>query len=110
MAERFSQRDEAFSILLGDADLPPMMERLARDSEVIADRAGRSEEHTSALQSLMRNSYAVFCSNKNTRRAYSSSSVESTWLTQTDRKSTHQKASPYSASQNTSYTLKKNPT
>src|SRR3546814_14510615 len=40
MAERFSQRDEAFSILLGDADLPPMMERLARDSEVIADRAG----------------------------------------------------------------------
>src|SRR3546814_4828559 len=23
--------------------------------------AGRSEEHTSALQSLMRNSYAVFC-------------------------------------------------
>src|SRR3546814_4527158 len=25
------------------------------------DRAGRSEEHTSELQSLMRNSYAVFC-------------------------------------------------
>src|SRR3546814_17231879 len=24
-------------------------------------RAGRSEEHTSELQSLMRNSYAVFC-------------------------------------------------
>src|SRR3546814_9240518 len=24
-------------------------------------RRGRSEEHTSALQSLMRNSYAVFC-------------------------------------------------
>src|SRR3546814_8500014 len=29
--------------------------------------AGRSEEHTSELQSLMRNSYAVFClKNKNT--------------------------------------------
>src|SRR3546814_19236317 len=40
MAERFSQRDEAFSILLGDDDLPPMMERLERDSEVISDRGG----------------------------------------------------------------------
>src|SRR3546814_1617497 len=27
---------------------------------------GRSEEHTSELQSLMRNSYAVFCLNKTT--------------------------------------------
>src|SRR3546814_7880409 len=36
------------------------------------DRGGRSEEHTSELQSLMRISYAVFClnkknNNKNTR-------------------------------------------
>src|SRR3546814_9753716 len=31
--------------------------------------AGRSEEHTSELQSLMRNSYAVFClKKKNTQR------------------------------------------
>src|SRR3546814_3400578 len=29
-------------------------------------RAGRSEEHTSALQSLMRISYAVFCSTTHT--------------------------------------------
>src|SRR3546814_9439195 len=29
--------------------------------------AGRSEEHTSELQSLMRISYAVFCLNKKTR-------------------------------------------
>src|SRR3546814_11640055 len=28
----------------------------------------RSEEHTSELQSLMRNSYAVFCLNKKTRQ------------------------------------------
>src|SRR3546814_7239242 len=28
------------------------------------DEAGRSEEHTSELQSLMRNSYAVFCLKK----------------------------------------------
>src|SRR3546814_3502136 len=27
----------------------------------LADRRGRSEEHTSELQSLMRTSYAVFC-------------------------------------------------
>src|SRR3546814_3230341 len=30
------------------------------------DRAGRSEEHTSELQSLMRISYAVFCLKKKT--------------------------------------------
>src|SRR3546814_8925859 len=29
-----------------------------------ADRCGRSEEHTSELQSLMRTSYAVFCLKK----------------------------------------------
>src|SRR3546814_10172911 len=29
--------------------------------------AGRSEEHTSELQSLMRNSYAVFCLNKKSK-------------------------------------------
>src|SRR3546814_237335 len=29
---------------------------------------GRSEEHTSELQSLMRNSYAVFCSKKKTKK------------------------------------------
>src|SRR3546814_3513398 len=42
---------------------------------VIADQLGvprshrdRSEEHTSELQSLMRNSYAVFCLNKKTQQ------------------------------------------
>src|SRR3546814_2596204 len=34
---------------------------------VVADRAGRSEEHTSELQSLMRISYAVFCLKKQTK-------------------------------------------
>src|SRR3546814_10175311 len=33
-------------------------------SEVLADMEPRSEEHTSELQSLMRNSYAVFCLTK----------------------------------------------
>src|SRR3546814_10457504 len=32
--------------------------------EVVATEAGRSEEHTSELQSLMRISYAVFCLKK----------------------------------------------
>src|SRR3546814_7096622 len=33
-------------------------------AEVAGQRAGRSEEHTSELQSLMRISYAVFCLKK----------------------------------------------
>src|SRR3546814_6106704 len=33
-------------------------------SEHVAGAASRSEEHTSELQSLMRNSYAVFCLKK----------------------------------------------
>src|SRR3546814_10314021 len=44
---------------------------LAREREVVlgigprpCERADRSEEHTSELQSLMRNSYAVFCLKK----------------------------------------------
>src|SRR3546814_2305251 len=34
----------------------------------LADSIGRSEEHTSELQSLMRISYAVFCLKKNTKK------------------------------------------
>src|SRR3546814_3310125 len=47
-------------------DLP----RTAEQGQVVhrlqhdAERAARSEEHTSELQSLMRNSYAVFCLKK----------------------------------------------
>src|SRR3546814_8367687 len=44
--------------LLGDED--PGGRRLLRHDDV-----GRSEEHTSELQSLMRISYAVFCLKKN---------------------------------------------
>src|SRR3546814_2426735 len=36
----------------------------AGDVELEAKRVGRSEEHTSELQSLMRISYAVFCLKK----------------------------------------------
>src|SRR3546814_7335375 len=36
------------------------------DTLLDGDAEARSEEHTSELQSLMRNSYAVFCLKKNT--------------------------------------------
>src|SRR3546814_8189780 len=38
--------------------------RYSRNDQ-FADQGGRSEEHTSELQSLMRRSYAVFCLKKN---------------------------------------------
>src|SRR3546814_2276216 len=38
------------------------------DSRALAIALGRSEEHTSALQSLMRISYAVFCLKKKTKQ------------------------------------------
>src|SRR3546814_2176251 len=40
--------------------------RLARKTAAPAISSGRSEEHTSELQSLMRSSYAVFCLKKKT--------------------------------------------
>src|SRR3546814_10485468 len=38
--------------------------KVGRGLESLASRLGRSEEHTSELQSLMRISYAVFCLKK----------------------------------------------
>src|SRR3546814_10618488 len=51
----------------------PRRQRSARRSALLLSRrqplsAGRSEEHTSELQSLMRISYAVFCLKKKTKR------------------------------------------
>src|SRR3546814_2509424 len=48
---------------------PPSFSRCPCDNQIRRRRgsrrtAGRSEEHTSELQSLMRLSYAVFCFNK----------------------------------------------
>src|SRR3546814_7573832 len=37
--------------------------------------AGRSEEHTSELQSLMRISYAVFCLKKKTKNQYNNNEI-----------------------------------
>src|SRR3546814_10304705 len=52
-----------------DAALQPALQAL-RDA---LGEAGRSEEHTSELQSLMRISYAVFCLKKKTNTNISSS-------------------------------------
>src|SRR3546814_2649089 len=38
------------------------------EDEVVGNPVGRSEEHTSELQSLMRISYAVFCLKKKTKK------------------------------------------
>src|SRR3546814_2507722 len=48
-----------------------IMSRIIRRTESDPNYRGimRSEEHTSELQSLMRNSYAVFCLKKNTNKS-----------------------------------------
>src|SRR3546814_2889838 len=48
----------------GDAEAPPPLPNHA----VPKSRKGRSEEHTSELQSLMRSSYAVFCLKKKNKK------------------------------------------
>src|SRR3546814_8318578 len=51
---------------IGPADfLPPG--RTKRHRRALSSWTGRSEEHTSELQSLMRISYAVFCLKKKTK-------------------------------------------
>src|SRR3546814_10870696 len=47
----------------------------ARRSRSIGARCGRSEEHTSELQSLMRISYAVFCLKKKNKNYHSHTSI-----------------------------------
>src|SRR3546814_4466949 len=49
--------------------LGPHLKRIFTNRETHREGAGRSEEHTSELQSLMRTSYAVFClKNKKTQQ------------------------------------------
>src|SRR3546814_6283243 len=47
----------------GDRDAGQEMQPLRREYDVLCllESEGRSEEHTSELKSIMRNSYAVFC-------------------------------------------------
>src|SRR3546814_7294764 len=55
--------DRAIAVATAPLADPPLFTRAT------ARKAGRSEEHTSELQSLMRQSYAVFClKNTNTKQ------------------------------------------
>src|SRR3546814_6016001 len=62
----FRTHTDAPRVLIANSNLVPHWATWDKFSEL--DRAGlmlyRSEEHTSELQSLMRNSYAVFCLKK----------------------------------------------
>src|SRR3546814_8064595 len=48
----------------GTVDRGGILQRMVGGEEVVILQRRRSEEHTSELQSLMRNSYAVFCLKK----------------------------------------------
>src|SRR3546814_1857910 len=65
--ERASRSAEA--VLQARASGGPVLEHqkvaLERATEALDQIRARSEEHTSELQSLMRNSYAVFCLKNN---------------------------------------------
>src|SRR3546814_8301381 len=69
---RSAQGESAAGSELSDADRAHRVCRRRaqrnRKSGHRTDFAGRSEEHTSELQSLMRISYAVFCLKKNTNK------------------------------------------
>src|SRR3546814_4525229 len=61
------ERDALQGIVMGDAEVIARRGFLARQHDVAkagGQQRGRSEEHTSELQSLMRISYAVFCLKK----------------------------------------------
>src|SRR3546814_3993029 len=62
------RRIEAEEKSAGGIIIPDTAKEKPQEGEVVA--AGRSEEHTSELQSLMRISYAVFCLTKNTRSTH----------------------------------------
>src|SRR3546814_5640011 len=61
-----------FAAVLEGAPPPQALEAAiaANPDDLEARHLLRSEEHTSELQSLMRNSYALFCLKKNNKKAY----------------------------------------
>src|SRR3546814_1013452 len=56
------QRRGAYPPPPGASDIPGL--EVSGEVVAVGSEADRSEEHTSELQSLMRNSYAVFCLKK----------------------------------------------
>src|SRR3546814_2496587 len=71
-AKRMIEKDGAIMITGGSSSgVAVAVQSLCQDTGIIfmaglTHSNDRSEEHTSELQSLMRNSYAVFCLNKTT--------------------------------------------
>src|SRR3546814_10554133 len=63
-AEAGPERPNIVVILSDDEDL--VSHAFMPKTKALIEEQGRSEEHTSELQSLMRNSYAVFCLKKKT--------------------------------------------
>src|SRR3546814_505290 len=63
-------RDDHFVVRAMDPDLRRTPQSIASHSLYENDEMVRSEEHTSELQSIMRNSYAVFCLKKKTHSTY----------------------------------------
>src|SRR3546814_7445911 len=51
------------------------IDRSDPDFDLWVERQVRSEEHTSELQSLMRNSYAVFCLNKKRKQLITTQTI-----------------------------------
>src|SRR3546814_7706764 len=70
-------RHEAAAFLVVGALAAVPVKQAAGDIGGI-DAAGRSEEHTSELQSLMRNSYAVFCLKKKKQNKTSTTTISLT--------------------------------
>src|SRR3546814_7637428 len=75
LADRDVIVQKLFHRLIAAAFYPPAIERAVmphhhrrRIVEPLDQQAGRSEEHTSELQSPMRISYAVFCLKKKTKQ------------------------------------------
>src|SRR3546814_5511286 len=66
-------------VLIGCSSLA-ILSRATASSRCLAASFSRSEEHTSELQSLMRISYAVFCSKKNMKNKNLTSSHKCTPL------------------------------
>src|SRR3546814_4516124 len=56
---------------------PIRTDMFGRQYHVTSTRITRSEEHTSELQSLMRNSYAVFCLQKKTQHTHTTTTTTS---------------------------------
>src|SRR3546814_10095145 len=72
-----AERDADGPAVEGHAAVPQLedVQRIAEDFGLVEEDI-RSEEHTSELQSLMRNSYAVFCLKKKTKKQVQSGEAQ----------------------------------